>query len=94
MIAAPKFLNLQDDTHESRTDGVFSAFTAFTAAVSMYHCAWVLQGEPSASSGVGVIFSDETIYPSNMDDNTNKGYIMRYSVTTGETVVEFTKFPK
>ena len=62
VIAAPKFLNLQDDAHKSRSDGVFSAFTA---AVNMYHGAWILQGEPSVSSGVGVIFADETIYPSN-----------------------------
>ena len=61
VTAAPKFLNLQDDAHESRANGVFSAFTA---AVNMYHGAWVLQGEPSVSSGLGVIFSDETIYPS------------------------------
>lgn len=68
----------------------------------MYHGAWILQGEPSASSAAGVIFANETIYPSNeclyyytsnMDDNTNRGYTMRYSVTTGETVVEFTNFP-
>lgn len=62
VTAAPKFLNLQDDAHKSRTDGVFSAFTA---AVNMYHGAWILQGEPSASSAAGVIFADETIYPSN-----------------------------
>lgn len=62
VTAAPKFLNLQDDAHESRADGVFSAFTA---AVNMYHGAWILQGEPSASSASGVIFADETIYPSN-----------------------------
>lgn len=156
VTAAPKFLNLQDDAHKSRSDSVFSAFTS---AVNMYHGAWILQGEPSVSSGVGVIFADETIYPSaegfplktnqrspgvisgsgcgeifssllntdfttepylngdmfptdvdmkywylstneclyyytsNMDDNTNRGYTMRYSVTTGETVVEFTNFP-
>ena len=61
VTAAPKFLNLQDDAHKSRADGVFSAFTA---AVNMYHGAWILQGEPSVSSGVGVIFADEIIYPS------------------------------
>lgn len=155
VTAAPKFLNLQDDAHKARGDAVFSAFTA---AVNMYHGAWVLQGEPSQDSRVGVIFSDETIYPSNegfllgttyqgritgagcgelltsllttdlttepylnggmfptnvdmkywynssneclyyytsnMDDNTNKGYTMRYSVVPGETIVEHTNFPK
>ncbi|WP_375322698.1 type II secretion system protein [Aliivibrio logei] len=62
VTAAPKFLSLQDDSHKSRAAGVFSAFTA---AVNLYNEAWVLQGEPSASSAVGVIFADDTIYPSN-----------------------------
>ncbi|MUK67452.1 type II secretion system protein [Aliivibrio fischeri] len=155
VTAAPRFLSLQDDAHKSRAKGVFAEFTS---GVNLYHAAWLTQGEPSASSAVGVTFADETIYPSNegfplgttyhgkitgegcgeifrsllntdfttepylnggmfptdvdmkywynssneclyyytsnMDDNTNKGYTMRYSVTTGETVVEFTNFPK
>lgn len=78
VTAAPKFLNLQDDAHESRAAGVFSAFTA---AVNLYNEAWVLQGEPSASSAVGVIFADETIYPS------NEGFPLgttHYGIITGE----------
>lgn len=83
VTAAPKFLNLQDDAHESRAAGVFSAFTA---AVNLYNEAWVLQGEPSASSAVGVIFADETIYPS------NEGFPLgttHYGIITGKVAVNF-----
>lgn len=160
VTAAPKFLNLQDNAHDSRTA---AAFSAFTTAVNMYHGAWILQGEPSLSSADGVIFADKIIYPSskgfpvsttyrpptpggsgitgdgcgellhslittdltierysttifptnsdikywynssneclyyytsNIEDNTHKGYTMRYSVLTGETITEYGTFPK
>ncbi|CED71825.1 type II secretion system protein [Aliivibrio wodanis] len=159
VTAAPRFLNLQSDAHESRAKGVFSALSS---AVNMYHGAWILQGEPSVSSGIGVIFADETVYPStkgfpvgtthhpssgnsgisgsgcgelltslittdlktetysttmfptdadikywynqtdectyyytsNMIDNSTYGYMMTYSVLTGETAVQYTTFPK
>lgn len=65
VIAAPKFLNLQDDAHESRADG---AFSAFLSAAQMYHSAWLVEGEPQSPIPVstyanGKIVASSAGYP-------------------------------
>ena len=68
VTAGPRFLNYQRDSHETVSH---ASFSAFTAAVNMYHSQWLVEGEPNfdqtVNYGVGDIYPSMTGYPIAVD---------------------------
>lgn len=81
VTAAPRFLNIQRDAHESLAQ---AAFSSFRTAINMYHSQWLVDGEPkfseTVSYGVGDVYPSDTGFPIAVDTAPSNGT----SIANGE----------